>query len=205
MLLHERAREIRHHSARMDGHGCDGGVLLRQHAGEEDVGELGLAVSRPGVVVGHVGFAGLGHESGFGGEFVAFGGEVDDPDVGVGLCGGFFQNGKEELGEEGVADVVCAELCFVAVFCEAGGLGHYAGRALEDYNASNWEITYPALFIRMSNLWFSALNVSADFFTEARDWRSSSRKWTILVASGTPDSAMCFIAVSYFSLFRAHR
>ena len=112
----------------MDGHGCDGRVLLSQHAAEEDVREFGLAVARPGVVVGHVGFASFGHESGFGGEFVAFGGEVDDADVGVGLCGGFFQGGEEELGEEGVADVVGAELGFVAVFGEAGGLGHYAGR-----------------------------------------------------------------------------
>ena len=189
----------------MDGHGCDGGVLLSQHAAEEDVREFGLAVARPGVVVGHVGFASFGHESGFGGEFVAFGGEVDDADVGVGLCGGFFQGGEEEFGEEGVADVVGAELGFVAVFGEGGGLGHYAGRVLGDFNWGDYDITYPALFIRMSNLWFSALNVSADFFTEARDWRSSSRKWTNLVGSGTPDSATCFMAVSYFSLFRAHR
>lgn len=33
---------------------------------------------------------------------MAFAGEVDDPDVGVGLCGGAGEGGEEELGEEGV-------------------------------------------------------------------------------------------------------
>lgn len=110
----------------MDRNGRDGRVLLRQGAREEDVRQLGLAVARPGAVVGHVGFALLWEETAFGRESMAFAGDVDDADVGVGLCGGFFEGGQEKLGEEGVAHVVGAELGFVAVLCETSGLSHYA-------------------------------------------------------------------------------
>ena len=52
---------------------------------------------------------------------MAFGGEVDDPDVCGGVFGGGEESGEEELGEEGVAHVVGAELDFVAIFCVAAG------------------------------------------------------------------------------------
>ena len=60
---------------------------------------------------------------------VAFTGQGHHTDVCVGKSGCDEHGWEKELDEEGVSEVVCAELDLVAVFCEAGWESHYAGVA----------------------------------------------------------------------------
>src|SRR5271170_1788066 len=89
----ERAGQARHDAAWVDGNGRYGWVAAGELVGEEDVGELGLAVAREGVVGCHIGRAGFRDEaSGIGGEFVTSGRHVNDSDVSIWLgCCGLFQ------------------------------------------------------------------------------------------------------------------
>lgn len=62
-----------------------------------------------------------------GGDAVAEGGDCDYAGGGCGGCGGE-EEGREEVEEEEVGEVVCAELRFEGVDrCALGG-GHYAGK-----------------------------------------------------------------------------
>ncbi len=122
-------------TARVHGGAFDIRVALRKIFGEEDVGEFGLAVARPGAVVGHWPFDVGEYKAAFGTPHVAGGAQVDDADIGVGLFGSFAQCGEESGGQEGVADVVGAELDLVAFFCGAWGHGHNAGVVHEDVEA----------------------------------------------------------------------
>lgn len=64
------------------------------------------------------------------------GGDGDDADgVLGGQGGGFEEGGEQELREEGVAEVVNAELGFVAFGCEGGGREGDAGVVVEDVEA----------------------------------------------------------------------
>jgi len=120
----ERASQTCHDAARVDGDGRDGWVAAGKLVGEEDIGELGLAVAREGVVGCHVGRAGFRDEaSGFGGKCVASGRQINDSDVGIWLgCCGLFQDREQLLGQEMVADVIGAELDLVAFFGQSGRL-----------------------------------------------------------------------------------
>ena len=136
MRPHELVLQARTDAAGVQGHAPDLRVARREVLGEEDVGEFRVAVADPGVVVGHGALDVSEGEAALGGEQVAAGAEVDDADVGVGFFGGGAAQGGEKLGgQEGVADVVGAELDFVAVFGGAGGHGHDAGVVHEDVEA----------------------------------------------------------------------
>ena len=119
----------------MHGNAFDLRVALREIFGEEDVGEFGLPVARPGVAVCHwPGDFGKG-ETAFDSKEMARGAEVDDADVGVGFFGGLAQSREEFGSQQGVSDVVGAELDLVAFFRCDGGHGHDAGVVYEDVEA----------------------------------------------------------------------
>ena len=91
----------------MDCNGCDVGVSTSQFGGEEDVGEFGLTVSRPGRVAGHVCLAFFRKEaSRIRGEFVGFTADINDADVGVEFCCCFGEDGQQLFGQECVSLLV---------------------------------------------------------------------------------------------------
>ena len=99
----------------------------RDAVGEVDVCCFGLAVGCPGLVgvgLGEVEIVRAG-----GGDAVAEGGNGDDAGAKSG-CAGREEEGFEEIKEEEVGEVVCAELGFETVFGFALGGGHYAGSLL---------------------------------------------------------------------------
>ena len=117
----------------MDSDCRDIRIPLRELGRVHHVGEFTLAVAQPAAQDGYVlrrpqlrkhDAAGRGHAE-------ALGCEEDDARVAVG-GGGAVEGGEEGLDEEGVRELVGAELVLVAVLGGAGGDGHDAGVADED-------------------------------------------------------------------------
>lgn len=100
-------------------------VAPRDAVGEVDVGCFGLAVGDPGLVCVGLGEVEVVRAGGC--DAVAEGGDGDDAGGGGG-CGGGEEEGFEEVEEQEVGEVVCAELGFEAVFGGALRGGHYAGK-----------------------------------------------------------------------------
>jgi len=121
--------------ARVQRDGGDLGVPLGHLAGEQNVGKLALAVASPGHLLRlgrleRVEDDAARHD---GGADVGKGREDDDAHVRVWLLGGRLEEQRgEEAGEEGVADVVGAELDLVALLGLAGWGGHDAGVEHQD-------------------------------------------------------------------------
>lgn len=108
--MHARAQDIRIPSA--------------EFLGEEDVGELAVAVPTPSAAL----FELLLREEGRSGAGEAMGvtGEADDADIGVGKIGRGLEGWEQEFCEEEVAEVVGAELDLESFFCVTDGDGHDA-------------------------------------------------------------------------------
>lgn len=78
----------------MHGGAVDARVAFCEILGEENVGEFGLPVARPGVVLGHGPIDVREHQAASRSYHVASGAEIDDTDIGVGFFGGFAQCGQ---------------------------------------------------------------------------------------------------------------
>ena len=76
---------------------------------------------------------------------MASGAEVDNADVRGGFLSGFEQLWQEELGQEGVTDVVGTELDFVAFLSSAWWHSHYA--------RWNWSLVLDLWKHCISNRW----------------------------------------------------
>lgn len=122
-----RSTQPRIDDARVAGDGCNTGIPARELRREEDVSSFGLPVALESSVLGHTGRERGEDDSLRRCAAVASGTEAHDSDVGAGLFRGLEEEGEETGCEEGVADVVGAELEFVAVGREARWLGHDAG------------------------------------------------------------------------------
>jgi hypothetical protein len=104
--------------SRVYGDPGDFRVVARELVGVQELSEFGLAVAGPFAEEAEVclgGFEGCKINSLGGSLLVSDGSHVNDADVCSGLFGGGLQEWKEELDEEGVAELVCGELDLVAV------------------------------------------------------------------------------------------
>lgn len=126
----DRGIEVGDDDARVDRHRRDGGVACGEFARKKDICELRLAVAAGGM---HFLQSRLvPDDAARGRRVVAHAGEVDDAHVGVGFLGRFQQRGQQELGQERMPHVVCAELHLVALLGEGVGHEHDTGIVYED-------------------------------------------------------------------------
>lgn len=134
MRLLEAACDGRHDGPRVDRGGEQLRVAAREAAGEEDVCQLGLPVAAPRCRAAHLGLELRKYNALLRCEIVAM--TCHDNDAGRSgrrsLCGGGEESRQKELGEEGVALVVGAELELIAVGCEPGRVEGDAGVEEED-------------------------------------------------------------------------
>lgn len=117
----------------------------RDAVGEVDVCCFGLPIGHPGLV--GVGLGEVEVVRAGGGDAVAEGGDGNDAGAGGGCAGGE-EEGFEQVEEQEVREVVCAELRFEAVFGLALGGGHYAGILLLEGTSSSrgkWEVDVPSV------------------------------------------------------------
>lgn len=105
--------EICQNDTRVQRDTCDLRVVRRQRARVEDVGEFRGAVAAPGVYVFERGL--VEHDALGGGHAVACAAERDDADVCARLLCRVQQRWEEQLREQRVAHVICAELDLVAL------------------------------------------------------------------------------------------
>lgn len=117
----------------MERHRSDRRVQLRHLLREENISQLGVSVARCRMVRRHVRLCVCQRKTVAGGPRVSCRGDVHDSHGFGRRCGGRLQHERQqELGEHGVANVVDAELRFVAVLGQRRFYHGDAGIVVED-------------------------------------------------------------------------
>ena len=119
----------------MQRHRRDLRVMLRHLRCVQQVRELRLSVSLPSKVVGHISLHLIEHNRRRWRQHMATRRQPDSPDIRAWLLCGLQQSWQKEFGEQSVANVVSAELDFVALLRLTRWRGHDSGVQEEDIQA----------------------------------------------------------------------